>query len=205
MSDHALVDTAEALRELIGRAVGDVNRVHVGPPIAAEVDQSLVSVFLFHTQVNAQLRNELRQASPPPLEPATAPAESRDALPLDLRFLITVFREPNGSARSPNELQRLGEIVQVLHAEPTLTGARLHGQTVRLTPEPYPMEELSRVWGLYPQDMYRTSVVYLASPVFIEARRWPEGPPVQRHEHRGGLSAEPPDLLGERELGSREL
>ena len=29
------------------------------------------------------------------------------------------------------------------------------------------MEELSRVWGLFPQTSYRTSMVYLVSPVAV--------------------------------------
>lgn len=54
------------------------------------------------------------------------------------------------------------------------------------------MEELSRVWGLFPQgaqDHYRTSIVYLASPVFVEAANpVTEGRPVVRYEGSGGVA-----------------
>ena len=114
-----------------------------------------------------------------------------DALPLDLRFLITVF----GTGQVP--LTTLGQIVRALHADPTLAGQGMKGQVVRVTPEPYPMEELSRVWGLFPQDVYRTSVVYLASPVMVEAAARPRGRPVQERRQKGGLSSGLPSPFGE--------
>lgn len=198
MSQTVIFDTAEALRARLGQVVGGPNQVHIGPPSRNEVQQSRVSLFLFHLQVNAELRNELRFAPPPPLEPAAQPSDPLNALPLDLRFLITVFRTPDASVDPPNELTTLGQIIQVLQAQPTLSGESLGGQVVRVTPEPYSMEDLSRVWGLFPQDVYRTSIVYLASPVFVEVSAIPAGPPVQQREQRGGLSSEPPDLLGRR-------
>ena len=197
MSEMAIFETAEALRVRVGEAVGGVGQVHAGPPLRNEVQQSKVSLFLFHVQVNAALRNELHRASPPPLEPASEPSEQVDALPLDLRFLISVFRTPDASVTPPNELTTLGQIVRVLQARPTLAGESLGGQVVRVTPDPYSMEELSRVWGLFPQDVYRTSMVYLASPVFVEAGAVPAGAPVRRREQRSGLASEPPDLLGQ--------
>ena len=198
MTDTAIFDVAEALQARVGQVVGGSNQVHIGAPIRNEIGQSMASLFLFHLQVNAELRNELRHAVPPPFEPATDPAIPQDALPFDLRFLITVFRTPDATA-PPNELTTLGRIIQTLQAQPTLVGQNLSGQVVRMTPEPYPIEELSRVWGLFPQDVYRTSVVYLASPVFIDARAEPAGPPVQRREQRAGLSSAPPDPFGPRE------
>lgn len=122
-------------------------------------------------------------------------------LPLDLRFLITVFRSPDPTVETPNELLVLGQIIQILHARPTLAGENLQGQEVRLTPEPYPMEELSRIWSLFPQDVYRTSVVYLASPILVDAGDLPSGPPVQRREQRGGIS-EPAGLASRNREGS---
>lgn len=203
MSETAIFDTAQAFRTHLGQVVGGSNLVHVGPPLHNEVGQSRVSLFLFHVQANAELRNELRYEAPTLPQPVSHPAVAHDALPLDLRFLITVFRTPDHSVDPPNELTTLGQIIQLLQAQPTLAGGDMNGQVVRLTPEPYPMEELSRVWGLFPQDVYRTSMVYLASPVFVEAQLFPSGPPVQRREQRNGIASGPPDLLG-RKANERE-
>ena len=83
----------------------------------------------------------------------------------------------------------LGKIIRVLHAQPNLSGEILDGQVVRLTPEPYPMEELSRIWGMFQPDAFRTSVVYLATPVYIETDPKPGGPPVDERTLRGGTGS----------------
>ncbi len=196
MSESAIFNTTEALQVRVAEALGGaVGQVHIGAPLRNEVGQnSKVSLFLFHLQVNAELRNEQRY-SPPPLGPAIEPVTLQQALPLDLRFLITVFRVPSLPESPPNELTTLGQIIQTLHVQPMLSGDSLDGQVVRMTPEPYPMEELSRVWGLFPQDVYRTSVVYLASPVFIDAGQVLAGLPVKRREQRSGLSTEVPNVF----------
>lgn len=195
MTAEAIVDTTQALRVRLETAVG-ANQVYIGPPLTNEVGQRRVALFLFHVEPNRDLRN-VEHLIPAPGAPDD-PHIPANALPLDLRFLISVFRLPAADGAVPNELNALGEIIQVLHAEPTLGGGLLRGQQVRLTPEPYPMEELSRVWGLFPQTVFRTSIVYLASPVFVWTGPSPRGRPVVRKEERWGLSLEPPDLFGDR-------
>jgi len=195
MSSAALFDTATALRARIGSVVGGPAQVHIGPPIGTELAGKKISIHLFHLQVNPEMRNQLRYSHPPDIAPADSPAVLHDALPLDLRFLITVLRD-NPANADPDELTLLGQIIQVLHAQPTLAGADMNGQVARVTPEPYPMEEISRVWGLFPQDVYRTSMVYLVSPVFVEASTVAAGAPVTQHTHNAGLSEDPPSFPG---------
>lgn len=198
MTATAIVDTTEALRGVLEQAIGD-GEVYVGPPVPNDVGQRRASLFLFHIEPNAELRNAEHFAAPPPTSPAQEPPVRLDALPLDLRYLISVFRTTgDGSASDPNELATLGQIIQALHATSTLTGARLADQVVRVVPEAYPMEELSRVWGLFPDEHYRTSVVYLASPVFVEVAPLPAGRRVVERRSPTGLATEPPDLLGTR-------
>ena len=202
MSHTAIFDTAEAVRTRIGEAVGGVNFVHIGPPLRNEISGEIkATLFLFHLQVNAVLRNELQYEQPPMFQPAEQAVNLRDALPLDLMFLISVFRSPDSSVPTPNELSTLGQIIQILHAEPTLPSSRIGGQQVRLTPEPYPMEEISRIWGLFPQDVFRTSVVYLASPVIVDAGTIVAGPPVTQREQRTGAAEKPPEFFRRAEEG----
>lgn len=190
MSETAIFDTTRTLRDRIAGVVGGPSEVHIGAPIRNEIGTSRVSLFLFHCEVNASLRNAKRFEQPPGLQPSGQPVNPVEALPLDLRFLITVFRDPDASVQTPNELARLGQIVQVLHANPTLSGPGMRGQVVRMSPEPYPMEELSRVWGLFGQDTYRTSVVYLATPVFVDAGRSRAGRPVSERRLAAGVLAD---------------
>jgi hypothetical protein len=190
MTERAIVETTDAVKMLLERAVD--GQVHVGPPISNDIGNSRVSLFLLHLQPNAELRNEERRAPPPTNNAASSSAEVLDALPLDLRYLITVFRGGGGgSVGEANELLFLGQIISEIHAHPTLTGSSLVGQEVRLTPEAYSMEEMSKIWNLFPDNVYRTSLVYLASPVFVELPVSPTGPPVRKLEQQFGVDITP--------------
>lgn len=197
MSEDAIMKVTVALKARLERILGGAEKVYVGAPNKADVDNRLAALFLFHINPNAELRNEVRMSPPPASGPAEGPAVRLNALPLDLRYLLTVFRRTgDGGSGDPTELKTLGQIIQVLHAEPTLADASVSGQVVRLTLDPYSMEEMSRIWGLFPGDSYRTSVVYLASPVFVEAGEFRSGPPVQKREQRSGIIDEAPNYSG---------
>jgi hypothetical protein len=58
------------------------------------------------------------------------------------------------------------------------------------------MEDLSRVWGLLPQTSYRTSVVYLASPVLVTLDPPLAAERVSERRHRVGVVDSPPGRLG---------
>ena len=122
-----------------------------------------------------------------------------EGLPLDLRYVISVFRRPPNAA-DPVELRVLGKLVQALAAQPTYTDPVLPGQTVRLTPEPYPMEEMSRVWGLFPTTPYQSSIVYLASPVVITFATPTPAAPVTQRRLRGGVLTGTGNVFGDRSL-----
>ena len=184
MSKNAILNTAEALKLRLEQAVGE--EIYVGAPIKDDVKEHKASLFLFNVVPNRDLRNVERVVPPSSGSAPNAAGARVDALPVDLRFLISVFR----SGTDPSELTTLGAIMQGLHLEPTLSGSILEGQTVRLTAEPYTVDELNRIWGMFPTESYRTSVVYLASPVFIEAAL-ALGPPVLSRELKQGVSADP--------------
>jgi hypothetical protein len=62
----------------------------------------------------------------------------------------------------------LGRAMQALQQVSVLTGPAVDGDQVRLTLEAVTTEELAHVWALFPNTNYRTSVVYVASPVRID-------------------------------------
>jgi hypothetical protein len=183
VSKNAIFNTTEALRARLEQSVG-LNEVYVGPPIKDDV-KGKASLFLFNVVPNRDLRNVERVAPPSSGSAPNAAGARVEALPVDLRFLISVF--PKGTDSS--ELTTLGEIMLALHLEPTLSGSILEGQVVRLTPEPYTVDDLNRIWGMFPEESYRTSVVYVASPVFIEAPL-ALGPPVLSRTLKHGVSAD---------------
>jgi hypothetical protein len=158
MSAEAIYNVTIALRERLKVAVtghGISGNVFVGPPNEVASGADLI-LFLYRVCPSATLRNrEHRVAS-------TGPKGSvvyRNALPFDLYFLITV-----GATPAPGEeplLRALGYAIQGLQLDPNLVGTPV-GQ------EPLPTEESSRIWALFPTANYRTSVAYVASPVWID-------------------------------------
>jgi hypothetical protein len=190
MSETAIFDTTMALRRRIKQATGAAS-VHVGPPLRGEMGDATIALFLFHIQPSAELRNTPRFASPP-AGPATGPAVAIDAIPLELRYLIVCYRGENQGGNSgpePGELETLGTIIANLHGDPILSGAALSGQQVALTPDPASMDDMNRIWGLIPDEPLRTSIVYLAAPVFIELRDLTRHPPVVSRRLDAGLAA----------------
>jgi hypothetical protein len=185
VSKDAILNTTEALKTRLEQAIGP-DQVYVGPPIKDDVKGLKASLFLFNVVPNRDLRNIERVAPRPSGSAPSALSVRVEALPVDLRFLISVFR----SGTDPSELSTLGEIMLRLHLDPTLSGGILEGQVVRVSLEPYAVDELHRIWGMFPEESYRTSVVYLASPVFIE-EPLALGPPVLSRELKQGVSADP--------------
>ncbi|MEP1539261.1 MAG: DUF4255 domain-containing protein [Paracoccaceae bacterium] len=193
MSREALRTVTLALQNIIHSGLGGGgvpdDTVFVGPPLPTLVGARPVSVLAFHIEPNKELRNADRLVDTGGSDPRV-----QQALPLDVRYLISVFRQ--ASASDPNELLRMGEVIAALHSNAIIGGSLVPGQKVRLSPEPYPMEELSRIWGLFPSSPYATSMVYLASPVYIDAATFVQGAPVDSRRLDSGVSAVPPDVLG---------
>jgi hypothetical protein len=185
VSAAAIADVTAALAARLATGIG--GPVYVGPPNVTDVGARKLCLFLFHVVPNQTLRNERYYAARP--GDLTGPLAEANALPLDLRYLVSVFRSAGaggGGVSDPDELLTLGLAVRALHDHPVIDEAQVPGQTVRITPEPYPMEELSRVWGLFPETSYRTSMVYLASPVSVALDPPPAGPPVRQRTNRLG-------------------
>lgn len=174
MNADAILRVTQALGARLQQAViasGDPGTVFIGPLDDQDAVGASLILFLYRVTPNASLRNrEHRVASsaPPP-----AVIVYDNALPLDLYFLITVGTRP-GMSEEPL-LRVLGFALQALQAMPEITGAPVMQEPVRLTLEPLTTEETSRIWALFPTANYRTSIAYIASPVWID----PPLPPVQ--------------------------
>lgn len=185
---QALIETKLAVENL-------PTQVFLGSPAQRnDVNTHLVSVFMFHLAPNGEMRNAPRTINGAP-DPVL-----QDALPFDLYYLISFFRSGNGSETV--DLHRMGATIAALHETTTVAEAIIPDQSVRLTPVPYPMEEISRVWGLMNDKPYVSSFVCLASPVFIDARAAVRGAPVRSRRLDPGHSAETPDVFGRKEGGS---
>lgn len=175
MKADAILRVTEALRERLKVALassGVPGTVFVGPLDDPDANGAALILFLYRVVPNASLRNtehRLPAAGPPPV------VVFRNSLPLDLYFLVTVGTKPGASEETL--LRALGFAMQELQAEPDLTGPAVGQETVRVTLEPLSTEEASRIWALFPTANYRTSIAYLATPVWIDP---PQPEPVAR-------------------------
>jgi hypothetical protein len=167
-----ILRVTEALRSRLQQALalsGVPGTVFVGPLDDTDSSTAPLILFLYRIMPNASLRNREHRV------PATVPPQIdvfRNSIPLDLYYLVTVGTTPGSSEETL--LGPLGYAIQALQADPDLTGPTVYQETVRVTLEPLTTEEASRIWALFPTANYRTSIAYLATPVWIDP---PQQPP----------------------------
>lgn len=167
MSADAILDVTEALRARLEAALTRSQvpgTVFVGPLDDPDAKSAALILFLYRIVPNASLRN--REHYVVSSVPTTPRLVFRDALPLDLYFLVTVGTVPGASEETL--LKALGFAMQEIQIRPDLTGSAVKYQTVHVTLEPLTTEEASRIWALFPTANYRTSIAYLATPVWID-------------------------------------
>lgn len=173
MSADAIFNTTQALSARLQAALTASTvpgTVFVGPLDDPDAAGAALILFLYRVVPNASLRNRERRV----LDTSTPPqiVVHHDSLPLDLYFLITVGTRPGQSEETL--LRALGYAMRELQVDPDLTGPAVNHETVHVSLEPLGTDEVSRVWSLFPTANYRTSVAYVASPVWID----PALPPV---------------------------
>ena len=186
MSGDAIKLVTDALRKRLEIALTRSTipgSVFVGPLDDADSSGAALILFLYRVIPNASLRNRdhvIVTSTPPPIT-------FHNSLPLDLFYLITVGTIPGSSEETL--LAALGFAMQELQVDPELTDPIINHQTVHVSLEPLSTEEISRIWALFPTANYRTSVAYLASPVWIDPERatLPAEPVVQDQLRAGPL------------------
>lgn len=184
MSAEAIIDVSNELKKRLETALiasTVPGTVFVGPLDDADSSGAALILFLYRIMPNPSLRNRehsvVSSTPPPPV------VVFRNSLPLDLYFLVTVGTMPNSSEETL--LRALGYAMQELQGDPDLN---IKNQTVHVTLEPLSTEEASRIWALFPTANYRTSIAYLATPVWIDPAK---EPPLAAHVMDHQLSAGP--------------
>ena len=166
MKADGILRVTEALRTRLEAALassGVPGTVFVGPLDDADALGAALILFLYRVMPNGTLRNREHRVVSSGIPPVQV---FHNSLPLDLYFLVTVGTKPGASEETP--LRALGFVIQSLQAAPDLIGPAVNHETVRVTFEPLTTEEASRIWALFPTANYRTSIAYLASPVWID-------------------------------------
>lgn len=171
MTADALLRITEALRARLMAALessGVPGTVFVGPLDDPDASGAALVLFLYRVVPSASLRNREHRV------PSSTPGQVNvflNALPLDLYYLLTVGTTPGSSEEAL--LRALGFAMQALQLNPDVSGPAVNYETVRVTLEPLTTEEASRIWTLFPTANYRTSIAYLATPVWIDPPQLP--------------------------------
>ena len=178
MSNALAIAAATATqRALLINKLG-ISGVTTRPPDKARESMSggQVNLFLYQTMPDGAWRN---MDMPRLLKPGET---GQPPLPLILSYLLTAYSDDHDDVPSH---KLLGQAMSVLHDHPLLdaaeirdatqtdvAGSDLHEQIerVRITLQPLPAEELSKLWTAF-QSSYRTSAAYQVAVVLIESTR----------------------------------
>jgi hypothetical protein len=181
----AIATVTAALCEALQNAVNDAGQggvpgarvTHLRPGSdQGDPNAPGINVFLYLTTVNPALANDDL-----PTRRADGSFVRRPRAALDLFYLMTFYGD-DGKL----EPQRLfGIALSLLHAEPVLSRALIRAvvdatpylggsdlaeqrDLVRVTPAVPSVDELSRLWLMFPQVEYELSAIYQAGPVLVD-------------------------------------
>ena len=174
----------EAIRDLMTATLHEAMNappgtfsVYIGPP-DADQDQDELILFPMRVTPSAESRNAERIRPFPTA--ADPPRRGDPAVPLDVHYLVTSGSPRNSTAR--DGLRRLGYAIQAIEAASPISLPAFFQDAVWLSIEPLSIDELSRIWGLFPSFNCRTSFVFRASPIWIDPLRLEAvGAPVVSH------------------------
>jgi Pvc16 N-terminal domain len=190
MNDQTIPDVSRTLVDLLKADLTDVaTKIALASPKNAGAN--LLTLFLYKVLENPYLKNEDRQTLPP--TPNGELVEQPAPLTLDLYYLLSAH-----PGQPPDLLEAhraLSRAMRVFFDHGILRGSLLRSDTpskgltpdsvLRLTLNPITMEDMTRIWSVFPDTPYEISVTYLVTPVAIESERTLTTAPVvdQIHDH----------------------
>ncbi len=129
-----------------------------------------LSLFLYSITPAADMRNELEI-------PGNTAFNGEISEPLDLHFLLTAFSPlTDATDRTLDEHLLLGFAMRVFFDNGILAGSTLRGnlprdEELRLTLQPMSIEDLTRIWSVFPDSVLHASVSFLLTPVRLLSAR----------------------------------
>jgi hypothetical protein len=197
MSNYRAIATVTAvLQNTLQAAVGSISNATVTmDPLDTPTRNATaqVNLFLYSVAPNPALRN-----ADLPTRRSDGGLATRPQAALELRYLLSFY-----GLESDLEPQRLlGKVTAVLHSRALITRKAIRTtlakpaynflagsdladavETVRLTPLTLSVEEMARLWSMFPQTPYTLSVAYCASVLLIEAEEF-AGPALPVRDYR---------------------
>jgi hypothetical protein len=172
----AIRDVGETLVDLLRDSLGGIfaapEQIVLLSPVEAKIGGVRLTLFLYSVAPAAELRNELEI-------PGLLNGDEAVSEPLDLYYLLTAFAPPEGDDPTERTLDShllLGAAMRVFFDNGTLTGSVLRGELprdeeLRLTLQPMTVEDLTRIWSVFPESVLHASASYLVTPVRLRSTR----------------------------------
>ena len=197
--DHTIGDVSKTLLDLLRLRLPDISgKIALRSP--KDAGANLLTLFLYKVLENPYLKNAQEinvtnnsgrvEQKPPPLT-------------VDLYFLLTAHPQTSDDNSDPvlESHVALSRAMRVFYDNGVLRGSLIHtidprfGFTsdgvLRITLNPLTMEDMTRIWSVFPDTPYELSVAYLVTPVPIESERLLEtGPVVDQNFEHGQKEAE---------------
>ena len=174
----AIRDVGETLIELLRNdpivTVPDA-QIALLSPAEANANGVRLTLFLYSICPATEYRNELEI-------PGNTLDDESVSQPVNLYYLLTAFSPPQDpTIRSLESQLLLGQAMLVFFNNGILTGSQLRGdelprdEELRLTLQPITIEELTRVWSVFPETALQPSVSYLVTPVRLRSQNRTRG------------------------------
>ena len=160
--------------ELVTEAAGGIRKEELAliSPAESKTRSLLLTLFLYAIVETPELKNQPgvvidpTQFQYPPLT-------------LNLYYLLTTYPKSNANGSGEAIVQAhklLGKAMRVFYDNGILAGTTLGpsippDEELRLTLQPITVEDLTRIWGVFPEVAYRPSVSYLVTPVRVHSER----------------------------------
>lgn len=167
----AIRDVGETLLELLRSNLNlQPDEIALLSPAEAQQHGVRLTLFLYSIAPVAELRNDMEI----PGMPGQGDVISQ---PLDLYYLLTSFTPAQGQSLSDRALDShlvLGNAMRVFFQNGTLSGSILRGslprdEELRLSLQPITVEDLTRIWEVFPENVLQASASYLVTPVRLRA------------------------------------
>jgi hypothetical protein len=172
MNDQTIADASKTIVDLLRASLPGIT---VGLASPKTPGTNVLTLFLYKVVESPCLRNEERRIGPPDVNGRVV--EQPAPLTLDLYYLLTAHPLAGQTPNLFEAHRALSRGMRVLHEHGILRGSLLHSDTgqgftrdsvLRISFHPISMEDMTRIWSVFPDTPYEISVSYLVTPVEIE-------------------------------------
>ena len=187
------------LLELLRKDVSDdaKARIAVISPEDAKDAGVQLGLFLYATIEDPTLKNE-------PTRFVDHGQRQQAPLTVDLYYMLTAYGPASGEVPSNRSFiahRELSRGMRVFYDNGIITGMDLNPKLVkesvealRVSLNPVTVEDMTRVWSVFPNQAYRPSVAYLVTPVPIPSKEFFSDTRVtEQRTHAGPRAAQSPD------------